>query len=241
MPTIRLFNPRRRSKARRRASKKARRPPRAGRRSNLPEGGTLTFMANRHRKHRRRGSRRRNMRPRGRSHAARRRNPFRVRRSGRRFRRNPFGITGTTLIKRSAYAIAGGIITRTLPAAVLPRLGIADAGITGYVANAAATWVSAYAAGKFINSEAGEAVLLGGVMATVGRIAEEYLKRQFVEFGTYPLQQLSGGRSLRGDFRDYDFVWPPSSALPAARSVVCPPVAAAPARRMSGLWTGPWN
>lgn len=209
MPKIRLFNPKQRS-----------RPRKIHRRKNVE--GTLTYMANPTRKHRRHV--RHNMKHKH-------RNPIfgKARRHNMRYnmhrryhrRHNPLGIPSLkSVAKNTAVAIGAGVLSRSVPQAVL---GVKNTGIAGYAANAA-TAVAVAAITEKLLPGTGEAALLGGAVMLAGRILNEQLGRSFVEFSeiNLPLPKLAG------EFRESGFVVPYSS-LPGGRVVVCPPAAAAPA------------
>lgn len=232
MAIIRLHNPRRGGKRRNRpaARRKARRKNFAG------PGGVLTYMANPRRK--RRSSKRRTVRHRARSSNAplrrrRRSNPRRSHRRSRnatlvmrnrhhRRRRNPSSIGASLgnlkgLLMDSAYAIAGGIATRSVPQAVLPNQ---NTGLMGYGLNILTAAVGSAAITKFTkNARAGGMFLLGGIVMTVGRAIDDYFGAQLVSFaainpGGSPM--LSGDstydmkvhRRLSGVYRDANFPLP---------------------------------
>lgn len=202
-------------------------------------------MANPKRK--RRSSRRRTVRHRARSHNAprrarrRRSNPRRasrrrnatlvMRNRHHRRRRNPSGIGASLgnlkgLIYDSAYAIGGGVATRSLPQAVLPNQ---NSGFMGYGLNILTAVGGSILITKFTkNSRAGGMFLLGGIVMTVGRVIDDYFGAQLVSFaainpGGSPF--LTGDstydmklhRRLAGEYRDATFVVPSSEPymLPA--------------------------
>ncbi len=215
MPIIRVYNPHR-PKRKKHGKRRARRNP-------VP-GGVLTFMANKHKHHRR--TKRRNRKGGsvllGNRHRARRRNPvFHVRRR----RRNPVGLGDFKQLATSAgAAIAGGVLTRTIPETVLPTQ---NKGILGYGLNVASALLLGMGAGKFFGDAIGAAVTLGGFVMTAGRVIDDYTPwKGLVEFGTFP--GLSGDRkyALGGEYRDINFPLPQSSLIGGRLPV---PVAALPA------------
>lgn len=233
MPKIRLFNPRRRN-ARRRANKKKH----VRRKRNLG-GGTLTFMSNR--KYRNRNSKKKNRRRRN-------RNPFGLlarkhkHHGVRRRRHNPFGLTWSGIGIQTVAAIGSGILTRSLPQALL---GAKNTGVMGYAANAGTAVVCTFIANK-VSPGLGNAALLGGATMIAGRLAEDFIGQKLIDYGqvNLPLPSLSGvgdrRYSLAGDFvPDFNYRVPTSS-LANGRKQICPPVAPAPAKAM-GLWKGAWK
>lgn len=256
MPKIRLFNPFRRSRSKKRRVRRA-----SARRRKSNTGGTLTFMANPHRRRRRHHAkvsrRRRRSNPfrarRARVHVHRRskrrsrraRNPFaKVRRFRRSRRSNPFGGNLGGKAIQALWAIGGGVLTRSLPQAIL---GDKNSGIMGYAANAATAFVSSIAAGKFFGPSAGENVLLGGIVMTAGRLIEDFLGQQLVTFANVQipgLPSLSGDSRYRlaGDFQNFNFPVPYSSLGPASRPALCAP--AGVAAGMGSTWGrggNPWS
>lgn len=251
MPKIRLYNPFRKRSTKRRVRVKARR-----RKSNT--GGTLTFMANPKRRHRRHNARVHRRRRRSNPLFGARRHRHHVRRARarrsnpriRRFRRrsNPFGGRVGGVAVQALWAIGGGVLTRSLPQAIL---GTANTGIMGYAANLATAFASSWAAGRFASAGAGDAVLLGGIVMTAGRVIEDFLGQNLVTFAQLnlpgsgqPLLSSDRRYSLRGDFENLNFPVPVSSLGPASRPALsCPSPAPAVARGMAGVWGGgnPWS
>ena len=193
-------------------------------------------MANPRRK--RRHAKRRVVRHRARSHNApmrrrRRSNPHRtshrrrnatlvMRNRHHRRRRNPSSIGASLgnlkgLMLDSAYAIAGGIATRSLPQALLPNQ---NTGIMGYGLNILTAAVGSAAITKFTkNARAGGMFLLGGIVMTVGRVIDDRFGAQLVSFaainpGGSPFLQgdstydMKVHRRLSGVYRDANFPLP---------------------------------
>ncbi|MCS7261033.1 MAG: hypothetical protein NZ765_09655 [Anaerolineae bacterium] len=100
----------------------------------------------------------------------RRRNPLFVRPR----RANPNGVVDTPvrLLKTGTLALIGLVATRQVPQMLL---GARNAGILGYVANAAAALASAAVARKVADREAAEAVGIGGALYLANRIISEQL------------------------------------------------------------------
>ena len=226
MPHIRLFNPRRR---RRKTARRGRR--------NRNKGGTLTYMANPKRKRRRPGK----------SYSRRRRtrNPVLTKSSNRHYRRrrsgNPLSLGGAqALLKRAALAIGGGIGARSIPEQLL---GERNVGIAGYGTNAlTAVVLSMIASRVFKSNQARDDVLMGGAVMIAGRVFEEYVGRQLVEFAqvSIPVPGLSSdvlyGPRLSGEYQYRDYPLPTSSHGPASHTAAALP---APAN-LSAAFPGPW-
>ena len=216
MPTVRLVNPRgsrvrRASRKRmpgRNASgrfvrrKRSKRNPAAG-------GGELLLMnpkrkrvRNRSHASPRRRYRRRRSNPM--SYAAarpvrrrsRKRNPrmFVVHR--RRRSRNPLALGGRELIPTALWAIAGGVATRALPQLLLKD---SNTGIFGYGANALTAVALSFAAEKFISSNAGKGVLIGGAVMLGGRLISDFFGKSLVSFGDVFGSTGTSGLGAHGD------------------------------------------
>lgn len=155
------------------------------------------------RHHHRRNPRRRHYRRRNRNpvsyavaHPVRRRRrsyAMNPRHHHRRRRHNPLGLTGQQIIATSLWAIAGGVATRALPQMFLQA---SNTGIMGYGANALTAGVLAWAADRFISRNAGQGVLLGGMVMLGGRIVSDLFGKTLVSFGdvfgTTPTAGTSG-------------------------------------------------
>lgn len=228
------MNPKRKTKARSTSGFR--------RRSNEPA---------RRRKRNEPGPRRRTyrMKSRGAAQYRRRRKSNPPMRHFRRRRSNP-GLSGIkSLAIRAFWATIGGMATRTLPGMVLSKS--ANSGWMGYLANGVTAWVLSWAGGRWISTEAGDSMLLGGIVMTLARIVEDFGKIQTVSFAPIPgVPQLAGDpkydfRGMRGEFRDVNFPVPTSS-LPGGRpapALVCPSPEAAAAKGMKGMgspWRAPW-
>jgi hypothetical protein len=183
-----------------------------------------------------------------------RRRNAKIRIYNRRRRHNPafFGNL-TMMIVRSAWAIGGGVATRSLPQALL---GDRNTGIMGYVANA----VTAFGGGALIsrlmrNPSAGEMWTIGGTVMLVGRLVEDWFGQRVVEFTSVglPLPQLGQGDPaydlrLMGDYINQSFPVPYSSlasgrmALPSAEvAAVTNGNKAAMGLGADPTWSAPWN
>lgn len=263
MPRFRLHNPPGRVTARRAPRRHTTKRRRANRVRN---GGDLVYMAlnpkrkrrSRNRKHRvvrhRRSNPVMNLRRRRSGGRKRRHNVVKVYNRHRR-RHNPalFGNLGHTL-KRAGWAIGGGVLTRSIPQAVL---GDKNTGLMGYGANLLTAAVGAAGVGKFAGSDAAESFLLGGFVMIAGRVVEDYFGKKVVEFASVglPLPQLGAGDPaydlrMMGDFINQSFPVPYSS-LPSGRFALPAPTpeaaaVASGARAAMGLgqdrtWSMPWN
>lgn len=110
--------------------------------------------------------------PRKRHHRRRRHN--RIRRHNRSYRRrNPFGVSNVSgLVKDVLYAGAGAVGTRLIPNLLLKD---SNTGIMGYAANAATAVALGFIAEKIGGPAAQQNVLIGGGVAIVARVFEDYL------------------------------------------------------------------
>lgn len=79
----------------------------------------------------------------------------------------------------AAWALAGGVAASAIPAAIVPSM-------TGW-AGVAATGVAAFAIGwageKFAGAEAGKGLMIGGLVATGGKLIAQLLGKNLVTFG----------------------------------------------------------
>jgi hypothetical protein len=263
MPRFRLHNPPGGIAARRsprRHNTKRRRVIR------VRNGGVLSYMAlNPKRKHRSRNRKHRvvrhrranpvmNLRRRKSGGRKRRHNVVKVYNRHHRRRSNPMLSNLTQTLKRAGWAIGGGVLTRSIPQAVL---GDKNTGLMGYGANLLTAAVGAGAVGKFMGPDAAESFLLGGFVMIAGRVVEDYFGRKVVEFASVglPLPQLGAGDPaydlrMMGDFINQQFPVPYSS-LPSGRYLPPAPTPEAAAiastsKAAMGLgldrtWSMPWN
>lgn len=212
MPTVRLVNPKR-SRVRRAGGKRLRRDghgrflKRKRGRNPAAGGGELLLMNPKRRRVRHRSYHRN---PKKHHYRRRRHNPVsyavahpvrRRRRSyamnpkyhHRRRRHNPLGLTGQQIMATSLWAIAGGVATRALPQIFLKE---SNTGIMGYGANALTAGILAWAADRFISRNAGQGVLLGGMVMLGGRVISDLFGKTLVSFGdvfgTTPTAGTSG-------------------------------------------------
>lgn len=208
MPTIRVFNPHRRK--RRIASK--RRNPGA---SELFIVGNPKPMARTRKRIRRRHNR----------HISRRRNPVfasssRHHRRHHRIRRrsNPLNLHRDASL--ALWASVGGVATRVGVQAVLPSY---NSGVTGYLANAAAALALGWVADKTISENAGQGIVIGGIAATIMRIASDtILKSNPQAANAAAMSGLAGDREFAlGDFQSSYFFEPSVNTGP--NQVVVPP------------------
>lgn len=213
MPTIRVYNPRR----------KRRQNPGA---SELFIVGNPKPMA----KHKR--SRRRMLA------VNRHRNPvIRHRSRARRHRRrNPLDLKDNAAL--ALWASVGGVGTRMAVQTFMPNQ---NSGVTGYAANAATAVVLGWIGDKFISPRAGQGLLIGGLAGTVMRIASDtILKSNPQAQSAAAMSGLAGDREFAlGDFQSSYFFEPSVNTGP--NQVVVPPPFAAylppavPAAKSSGL------
>lgn len=193
-----------------------------------------------------------NMRRRSGRAPKRRRNVVKV--YNRKRRRNPavFGDMQRLLV-RSAWAVGGGVATRSVPQAVL---GMRNTGVLGYAANLLTAAGGAALVGKLSKStEAAESFLLGGFVMTAGRVVEDWFGQKVVEFAQVglPLPQLGAGDPafdfrMAGDFINQGFPLPYSSLASGRLALPSPEMAAVAngggnGARLSAdpTWTTPWN
>lgn len=151
------------------------------------------------------------------------------------------------LAVRSAWAIGGGISTRSAPEMLL---GERNAGFFGYVANGVTALVGSALIGKVTKSTAAaESWALGGIVMLTSRIIDDMFKKRLVTFApATELVQLSGDPAYRlaGDYIDQSFPVPYSSlpyGRPAPLALPSPEVSAAINAGLSGdpTWDTPWN
>lgn len=125
----------------------------------------------------------------------RRRNPFRA---SRRRRRNPaLALPLGELLPLTAWSIAGGIGTRSLPEMLASSY---NTGITGYAFNAGVALVGSWALGKWAGRSAGVGWLVGGFTMLVGRIISDIFGKTLVTYTDVP--GLSGDPAY--NFAGYD-------------------------------------
>ncbi len=151
------------------------------------------------------------------------------------------------LLVRSAYAIGGGITTRTAPEMLL---GDRNVGFFGYVANGITAFATAGLVGKLTKSAlAAESWALGGIVMLTSRVIDDVFKKRLVTFApATEIVQLSGDPAYRlsGEYIDQSFPVPYSSLPNAYVQPALPPpevVAAAEANNLAGdpTWEPPWN
>lgn len=104
-------------------------------------------------------------------------NPFFGYTRRRHHHRNPFD---TNTMVTAAWALAGGVGASAIPTMIAPTMSTGWAGV-------AATGVAAFALGwageKFAGAEAGKGLLIGGLVATGGKLVAQLLGKQLVTFG----------------------------------------------------------
>lgn len=87
----------------------------------------------------------------------------------RRHRRNPIlSMSPEELIKSLAFAAGGNIVTDMVPGA----LGVT--GVMGYAAGAATALAASWLAGKFAGSSAGTSALIGGGLAVLRKVLNDF-------------------------------------------------------------------
>lgn len=168
-------------------------------------------------------------------------------------RRNPGAISTSLgnlkgLFYDSVSAIGGGIVTRSLPQAVLPNQ---NTGVLGYGLNILTAAIGSTVVTKFTkNARIGGMFLLGGIVMTVSRVIDDYFGAQLVTFAQFNpggSPMLSGDskfdyqvhKRLSGVYVDSTFPLPTNSLqLPAAAAAAPASVAA---NAMAGPWRGAWN
>jgi hypothetical protein len=110
-------------------------------------------------------------------HRHHRHNPFFGYTRRRKHHRNPFD---SSTAVTAAWALAGGVAASAIPAALLPSMNSGWAGV-------AATGVAAVAIGwageKFAGADAGKGLLIGGLVATGGKLIGQLLGKNLVTFG----------------------------------------------------------
>jgi len=103
-----------------------------------------------------------------------RRRSYRLRRT-----MNPFGMRWGEFAETSAFAIVGGVASRSLPQYLLPNQ---NQGLVGYGLNAVTTALLAWLAGK-VRPAAGKGVAIGGAVMLGGRVISDYFGKTLVTFG----------------------------------------------------------
>jgi len=248
MAIVRLHNPKRRHSTRGAARRTRRRKNLAG------GGGTLTYMAaNTNRKRGRRrntpvaSNRRRRHNPVAAASNRRRRRNVVAHANRHHRRRNP-GIVGKVkdTVMSGLYAITGGVMTISVPKAVM---GESNVGVLGYVGNFITAFAGGAVIGRVLSPNAGSMFAIGGSVAIVGRLIEDFLGKTYVSFSPIdlPIPKLLGGgfRGMRGDYISQSFPVPYSS-LPSGRYLPMPEAAAVMSGGRMGLgadstWSTPWN
>lgn len=179
----------------------------------------------------------------------------------RRRRRNPLALGGRELIPTALWAIAGGVATRAIPQLLLKD---SNTGIFGYGANALTAVALSWAAERFVSSNAGKGVLIGGAVMLGGRLISDFFGKSLVSFGDVFGTTGTSGLGAHGDpsfdlglYTPGEFVvptvstgenqmvnypfWNAGAALPAGSTVAVPAAsakhaaAAAAAPGVSGL------
>lgn len=218
MPTIRVFNPRRK-------------------RAKNPGASELFIVGNpKHMKHQRRRRRRHvNRHRRNPLLSSGRRHHRRLSHNRRYRRRNPLNLKNDAVL--AVWASVGGIATRMGVQAFLSQY---NSGVTGYAANAGMAIVLGWLASKF-DDTAGTGVLVGGLAATVMRMASSLIQKSSGSSSSSGVSGLGGDREFAlGDFQSTYF-FEPSVNTGANQTVVPPPFAAylpPPAPTKSGGLSG---
>lgn len=114
----------------------------------------------------------------------------------RRRRRNPLALGGRELIPTALWAIAGGVATRAIPQLLLKD---SNTGIFGYGANALTAVALSFAAERFISSNAGKGVLIGGAVMLGGRLISDFFGKSLVSFGDVFGTTGTSGMGAHGD------------------------------------------
>jgi hypothetical protein len=199
MPTLKVFNPRRRK-----------RNPGA---SELFVVGNPKSMAKPHKRRRKINRRRNPLLASGRRH--------RRALNYRRRRRNPLDFKSDAVL--ALWASVGGIATRMGVQAFLSNY---NSGVQGYAANAAVAVALGWLADK-INKTAGTGVLIGGLAATVMRIASDVIQsKNPAAQQAAAMSGLAGDTEFSlGDFQSSYFFEPSVNTGPN-QTVVPPPFAA---------------
>ena len=158
-------------------------------------------------------------------------------------RRNPSVLSGGIgLLKNGLYALIGLVAARQLPQLAL---GTKNAGVMGYVANAAVAVAASAVASRTLGKEAGQAVLLGGGLYLANRIISD----NFSPVGKYlSLSGLGDPMGLSGIAPGYFPLPVPTDTngqpiipreIDALRVAgMIPPPAPAAAAPMAGVGTG---
>ena len=108
------------------------------------------------------------------------------------------------VIRLGALALAGLVITRQIPQAVL---GTRNVGIVGYFSNVIAASLATAVMGRFVDREAAKAVGVGGALYVVERILNEQLTPLGKALSLSGIGDARAAGSLRGIESKY-FPWP---------------------------------
>lgn len=118
----------------------------------------------------------------------------------RRRRSNPrfLNVIKDTVIG-GAYAIGGGVVTRSLPQALM---GEQNAGILGYLANIVTAVGGGSLVARFAGPQAGSMFTIGGSVMIVGRLFNDFLGRELVSFEQVT---IPGVPQILGSDKSFDF------------------------------------
>jgi hypothetical protein len=95
----------------------------------------------------------------------------------RRRHRNPFD---SNTMMTAAWALAGGIGASWLPSVVVSSM---NTGWTGVLATGVSAVALGWAGEKFAGKNAGDGLLIGGLVATGGKLISQLLGKNLVSFG----------------------------------------------------------
>jgi hypothetical protein len=144
-------------------------------------------------------------------------------------------------LKRSIAAIAGGVVSQSVPSLIL---GSGNTGAMGYVGNLATALIGGKLVGKFVGGDNGEFFLIGGIVMTVGRVIQDLAHKTLVSFGDISTLFSSPAAGVSGDYINASFPVPVSSLGPASKALLpapSPEVAAVVSKpKTIGAWSSPW-
>lgn len=113
----------------------------------------------------------------------------------------------------SAWAIAGGIFTRSLPGAILPNQ---NTGWMGYGLKIATAAIGSGLVGKFTkSSKAASGFLAGGLVMVTATMIQDFLGYNLVQFASYDVANPMAVPSLSGQYVNSPYVLPTNSLAAA--------------------------
>jgi len=142
-------------------------------------------------------------------------------------RHNPLD---THTMVTAAWALGGGVLASWLPATVLPSQ---NSGWTGVLATGVTAVAAGWAGSKFLGAQAGDGLLIGGLVAFGGKVIAQLMGTSLVSFmGQYTTTWFGPPYNSSGVLQTTSS---PYAALPAAAAGAKGSGSASTAAAMSGL------